>query len=60
MPILSAMRLIKSLRLRVKDVGFDRKVMIVRDGKACKDPVLMLPQSFAPTLKNQFAQSYGW
>ncbi len=42
------MRLMEGLRLRVKDVDFDRKVIIVRDGKGGKDRVVMLPQSIVP------------
>ena len=32
------------LRLRVKDVDFDRKVIVVREGKGKKDRVVMLPE----------------
>ena|GEM_PF-4368862 len=53
------MRLMEGLRLRVKDVDFDRKVSIVRDGKGGKDRVVMLPQSLVPALKDQFAQSHA-
>jgi integrase len=50
------MRLMEGLRLRVKDVDFDRKVIIVRDGKGNKDRVVMLPQSLIPALKDQIKQ----
>ena len=53
------MRLMEGLRLRVKDVDFDRKVIIVRDGKGNKDRVVMLPQSLIPALKDQLAQSHA-
>jgi len=52
------MRLMEGLRLRVKDVDFDRKVIIVRDGKGGKDRVVMLPQSIVPALQDQFRQSH--
>lgn len=53
------MRLMEGLRLRVKDVDFDRKVIIVRDGEGGKDRVVMLPQSLVAALKDQFAQSHA-
>jgi integrase len=37
------MRLMEGLRLRIKDVDFDRKVIIVREAKGGKDRVVMLP-----------------
>ncbi|RJP64421.1 MAG: integron integrase [Comamonadaceae bacterium] len=49
----SGMRLMEGLRLRIKDVDFDRQVIVVRDGKGGKDRVAMLPQSLAPALKVQ-------
>lgn len=39
------MRLMEGLRLRVKDVDFERNQIVVRDGKGHKDRVTMLPQS---------------
>ena len=35
----TGMRLMEGLRLRIKDVDFDRRVIIVRDGKGGKDRV---------------------
>jgi len=52
------MRLMEDLRLRVKDVDFDRNVIIVRDGKGGKDRVVMLPKSIVPALQDQFLQSH--
>jgi integron integrase len=49
----TGMRLMEGLRLRIKDVNFDRQVIVVRDGKGGKDRVVMLPQSLAPALKAQ-------
>lgn len=43
----TGMRLMEGLRLRVKDVDFDRHVIIVREAKGNKDRVVMLPQSLA-------------
>lgn len=42
------LRLLEGLRLRVKDVDFDRRVIIVRDAKGGKDRVVMLPAAAAP------------
>ena len=47
------MRLMKGMRLRVKDVDFDRHVIIVREAKGNKDRVVMLPRSLAPALTQQ-------
>ena len=41
----TGMRLMEGLRLRVKDVDFDRRVIVVREGKGGKDRVVMLPRS---------------
>ena len=53
------MRLFEGLRLRVKDVDFDRKVIVVRDAKGGKDRVVMLPISLLDALKNQCRQSHA-
>ena len=45
------MRLMEGMRLRVKDVEFDRQVVIVREAKGGKDRVVMLPRSLAPALR---------
>jgi integron integrase len=39
----SGLRLMKCIRLRVKDVDFSYNHIVVRDGKAAKDRVTMLP-----------------
>jgi integrase len=49
----TGMRLMEGLRLRVKDVDFDRHVIIVRGAKDNKDRVVMLPRSLAPALRQQ-------
>lgn len=41
----TGMRLMECVRLRVKDVDFERAEILVRDGKGAKDRVTMLPQS---------------
>ncbi len=47
------MRLMEGLRLRVKDIDFDRHVIIVREAKGNKDRVVMLPRSLAQALRAQ-------
>ena len=47
----SGMRLMECVRLRVKDVDFDRLEVMVREGKGRKDRVTMLPQSLVPELQ---------
>jgi integron integrase len=39
------------LRLRVKDLDFERRAIIVRDGKGAQDRVTMLPDSLIPLLQ---------
>ena len=53
----TGMRLMEGLRLRIKDVDFDRRVIVVLDGKGGKDRVVMLPQTLAPILKAQLLQA---
>lgn len=49
----TGMRLLEGLRLRIKDVDFDRHVIIVREAKGNKDRVVMLPRALAPALRQQ-------
>jgi integron integrase len=51
----SGMRLMEVMRLRVKDVDFVRKEILIRDGKGMKDRVTMLPQSLIPLLQGHLA-----
>jgi integrase len=49
----TGMRITEALQLRVKDVDFDHRAIIIREGKGFKDRVVMLPQSLVPLLKVQ-------
>ncbi|MCZ4313516.1 integron integrase [Comamonadaceae bacterium G21597-S1] len=49
----TGMRLMEAMRLRIKDVDFARKVVIVREAKGGKDRVVMLPAALAPQLHRQ-------
>lgn len=47
----TGMRLMEGLRLRVKDVEFERREIIVREGKGARDRVTMLPESLLRPLQ---------
>jgi integron integrase len=47
----SGMRVMECLRLRVKDVEFSKRQIIVRDGKGFKDRVTMLPGTLVAPLQ---------
>jgi len=47
----AGLRLRECLKLRVKDVDFDYRQILVRDGKGGKDRVTMLPESVIEPLK---------
>ncbi len=49
----SGLRLMECVRLRVKDVDFDKSQIIVREGKGNKDRVTMLPASLIDPLEKQ-------
>ncbi len=49
----TGMRLMEGLRLRVKDVDFDRHTIVVREAKGNKDRVVMLPRSLKSALSGQ-------
>ena len=51
------MRRLEGLRLRVKDVEFERRELIVRDGKGGKDRVTVLPENVILSLQQQLAQA---
>jgi integrase len=55
----TGMRITEALQLRTKDVDFERAVIVVRDGKAGKDRVVMPPSSLAPSLKAQLRRAHG-
>lgn len=52
----TGLRIMECLRLRVKDVDFERGEILVRDGKGFKDRVTMLPASLAPALREHMAR----
>lgn len=52
----SGMRVMEGVRLRVKDIDFERHELIVREGKGNKDRVTMLPQSLIEPLQHHLAR----
>jgi integron integrase len=53
----TGLRLLEGLRLRVKDVDFGQRALIVREGKGNKDRVVMLPASLVSSLQAQLAKA---
>ena len=53
----TGLRLMEALRLRVKDVDFERREIVVRAGKGDKDRRVMLPDSLAAPLREQLAHA---
>jgi integron integrase len=52
----TGMRVLEGARLRVKDVEFSRKEILVRDGKGYKDRVTMLPLALVNPLKDHLTR----
>ncbi len=66
----SGLRLLEALRLRVKDIEFERREIVVREGKGNKDRVTVLPENVMVPLQahldrvkvlhdNDLAKGYG-
>lgn len=53
----TGMRVMEGLRLRVKDVEFSRREIVVREGKGNKDRVTVLPENLIPLLREQVARA---
>ncbi len=52
----TGMRLMECVRLRVKDIDFARREILIRDGKGEKDRVTMLPESLIAPLQEHLQQ----
>ncbi len=52
----AGLRLMEAVRLRVKDVDFARREILVRDGKGMKDRVTLLPQAVVAPLQLHLEQ----
>ena len=53
----TGMRLLEGLRLRLKDVEFARREIVVREGKGNKDRVTVLPENLIAPLQEQIARA---
>jgi integron integrase len=49
----SGLRVLEALRLRVKDIELDRRLLMVRDGKGAKDRVTVIPECLCSDLRRQ-------
>ncbi len=52
----TGMRLLEGLRLRVKDLDFVTRIIVIRDGKGQKDRRTMLPRPLAVPLEEQLVR----
>ena len=52
----TGMRLLEGIRVRVKDIDFEHRAIIVREGKGAKDRVVMLPAALERPLRLQLAR----
>lgn len=51
----TGMRILEAARLRVKDVDFAHRALVVREGKGAKDRVVMLPATLVEPLRKQLS-----
>jgi integron integrase len=65
----SGLRVLEALRLRVKDIDLERRILVVRDAKGAKDRVTLLPDSLRDSIRRQltvvrerheFARKHGF
>jgi integron integrase len=52
----TGMRIMECMRLRVKDIEFERSEIVIREGKGFKDRITMLPKSVVPALQEHLAR----
>jgi integron integrase len=52
----TGVRLMEGLRLRIKDIEFERREIVVRDGKGGKDRVTVLPEDLVIPLQKQLGR----
>jgi integron integrase len=53
----TGLRITEALQLRVKDIDFEYRTLLVRAGKGGKDRAVMLPASLAAPLREQLARA---
>lgn len=49
----TGMRLMECMRLRIQDIDFDRREIVIRHGKGGKDRVIILPEKLRAPLQDQ-------
>jgi integron integrase len=54
----TGLRILEAMRLRVKDVEFDRRAIVVRDGKGGKDRITVLPASVIGPMRQQMRRTH--
>lgn len=52
----TGMRLMECLQLRIKDIDFDRREILIRNGKGAKDRMTLLPERLIIPLKEHLAR----
>lgn len=52
----SGLRLMETLRLRIKDIDMEHRAILVRAGKGNKDRVTILPDTLVPDIKHAIAR----
>jgi integron integrase len=55
----TGMRILEALRLRVKDIEFEHRAIVVRDGKGGKDRVTVLPESLITPVRQQLRRAHA-
>jgi integron integrase len=55
----TGMRIAEAMALRVKDLDFERRAIVVREGKGAKDRIVMLPQSLEQRLHQQLGRAHA-
>jgi integron integrase len=55
----TGMRKMECLRLRVKDLDFERRVIVVREGKGAKDRAALLPSTLLEPLRGQVQHAHA-
>lgn len=57
----AGLRVVEAARLRIKDVDFDRQLIVVHDGKGAKDRTTLLPSSLiTPLLERRQRMFEAW
>ncbi len=56
----SGLRLMECLRLRVKDLDFDRLALVIREAKGNKDRITILPSTLVELLQAHLVQVKAW